>query len=212
MANKKQRNYLLMSIIVFLIVAVIALYLVLNKGHIGNYALVNTNENDEEKLIQTIDVSVEKEYLSSNDEEETNIVVKLDGEEVTEGIEYASSNEDVIKIENGKAIAVNNGKATVTARVGEIADSADVHVITPIKSMSFTSTSKSIRVGKELQMKLQLKPSDASIDTLTYTSSDEAIATVNSNGIVTGVSKGTVTITVTDSYTGTEKSVTLIIR
>ena len=56
------------------------------------------------------------------------------------------------------------------------------------------------------------KPSDANIETLEYESSDEEIATVNSNGIVTGVSPGKVTITVIDTYTETEKSVTVTIK
>ena len=64
----------------------------------------------------------------------------------------------------------------------------------------------------DLQMKLKVTPNDASMDTLTYTSSDEEIATVNANGIVTGISAGKVTITVHDSYTDAEKSVNLTIR
>lgn len=213
MAKNKKNNMLLKSLIVFIITALIALYLVLNKGHIGKIALVNTEASkEEEKLTQTIEVSVEKDYLSSKSKEETDIIVKIDGEEVTEGVEYASSDEDIIKIENGKAIAKKDGKATITAKVGDIADSVNMHVITPIKTLKFTSTSKSIKVGKELQMKLQVTPSDASIETLTYESSNEEIATVNNNGIVTGISKGKVTITVKDSYTGEEKSVDLTIK
>ena len=45
-----------------------------------------------------------------------------------------------------------------------------------------------------------------------FIGSDEEIATVNSNGIVTGVAPGKVTITIYDSYTDTEKSVNLTIR
>ena len=61
-------------------------------------------------------------------------------------------------------------------------------------------------------MKLIASPSDASIESLKYESSDEEIATVNSNGIVTGVATGNVTITVKDSYSGLEKSVKLTIK
>lgn len=78
--------------------------------------------------------------------------------------------------------------------------------------MNLTCTSKSIKVGNDLQLKLTTTPSDSSIETLTYSSSDESIATVNSNGIVTGVSKGKVTITVHDEYTDKEKSVTITIK
>ena len=78
--------------------------------------------------------------------------------------------------------------------------------------MSFTTTNSTVRIGKDLQMKLKVTPSDASLDTISYKSSDEEIATVNNNGIVTGVSQGKVTITVYDSYTDTEKKVNLTIR
>ena len=212
MAKKRQKNIFVISLVTFIITGLIALYLILNKGHIGNIALVNTKTSEEEKLTQTIEVSVEKDYLSAKSKEEANIIVKVDGQVVTEGVEYASSNDEILEIVDGKAIAKGTGKATITARVGEIADTADIHVIIPIKTLKFTSTSKAIRVGKELQMKLQTTPSDASIETLTYESSDEEIATVNNNGIVTGVSKGKVTITVKDAYTGEEKSVDLTIK
>ena len=61
-------------------------------------------------------------------------------------------------------------------------------------------------------MKLIANPSDASIETLKYESSDETIATVNSNGIVTRVAPGNVTITVKDIYSEIEKSVKLTIK
>ena len=78
--------------------------------------------------------------------------------------------------------------------------------------MKFTATSSSVKVGNDLQLKLQVTPSDASIDTLIYSSSDDEVAAVNKNGIVTGRQKGTVTITVHDTYTDEEKSVNLTIR
>ena len=90
--------------------------------------------------------------------------------------------------------------------------SDDIQVITPVSSMVFTSTSSVVRVGKQLQMKLTMTPSLASTEPLEYTSSDEEIATVNQNGIVTGVSAGSVKITVHDRYTDMEKSVNLTIK
>ena len=87
-----------------------------------------------------------------------------------------------------------------------------IRVITPIKSMTFTSTNSTVRVGKDLQMKLKVTPSDACIDTLQYSSSDEEIALVDNSGIVTGVAPGKVTITVYDTYTETEKKVNLTIK
>ena len=212
-STAKINRSLAISIILFLIVAGIALYIVLNKGRIFNTNLVAVSENNTQSITQTIEVEADKKYLSATDDEEANLTVKIDGIQETEGIEYISSDEEVLEVdENGVITAQSVGMATVTAKKGELTATTDIHVIKPIKSMKLTSTSKSIKVGNDLQLKLTTTPSDGSIETLTYTSSDESIATVNANGIVTGVSKGKVTITVYDEYTDEEKSVDLTIR
>lgn len=209
------------SIIIFIIFAVIAICIILNKGKIGEYSLVRietasgleeTSKPDEEPR-NTMEILAEKKYLSSKVDEEVELSVLVNGESVdVNEVEIVSSNEDVIEVEDGVATAVSDGKATVTAKKDDLEASIDLHVITPIKSIEFTTTSSSIKVGKSLQMKLVAKPSDASIDTLKYESSDEEIATVNSNGIVTGIAPGKVKITVTDKYSELEKSVTLTIK
>lgn len=204
------------SILIFIIVAPIALFLVLNKGHIGSISLVSTGDtnNGSEIIMPKLTLEVENEFLSSANKKETvPMTVSIDGEIVTEGVEFKSSDEDIVKInKNNELVAVSDGKATITAEYDGIEATKDIKVITPIKTMTFTTTNSTIRVGKDLQMKLQITPSGASTDSLKYTSSDETIATVNSNGIVTGVAPGKVTITVTDTYKDVEKSVTLTIK
>lgn len=211
MKNKKS---LIISIIIFTIVAVISLIIILNKGHIGNFGFVSLEANsDSDKIIPTIKLNLEKDILSSVDEETSKIIAIIDGEEVNEGLTIETSDEKIAKInENNEIVAVSDGKATIKVIYDGIEQTEEIKVITPIKTISFTSTSSTVRVGRDLQLKLKATPSDASIETLTYTSSDETIATVNNNGIVTGVSSGKVTITVTDSYTGIEKSVNLTIK
>lgn len=211
------KKRLKISIIVFAIIAIVALFLVLNKGHIGKLALVKTNaeaDNKEEVILPKLTLNIEKEYLSSANKKETQpMTVSMDGESVTEGVEFESSDEKIVKInKKNELVAVSDGKAIITAKYDGMEASKEVKVITPIKSMSFTATNSTIRIGKDLQMKLKLTPSNASTDTLEYKSSDETIATVNQNGIVTGVSAGKVEITIYDSFTDTEKSVNLTIR
>ncbi len=208
-----RKKSLIISIIVFVVVACVALYLVLNKGHIGNISLVST-KNDTEDILPNLGITLDKEYLSVKDEEDVaNITVTIDGEIVTDGVEFEVSNEEIIKLnEENQVVPVSDGKATVKAKYDGIEEEAEIRVITPIKTMSFTSTNSTIRVGKDLQLKLKVTPSDAYMGTIKYVSSDESIATVNANGIVTGIAPGKVTITLTDEYTGTEKTVKLTIR
>ena len=213
-SNKKEKNtkkkgpkILPISIVLFILLAILALYIILNKGKIAGYSLVKietvTDAEEESKEEpepeNKIEILAEKKYLSTKNKEDTKLSVLINGEEVDlSEVELTSSNEDSIKIKNGMAVAVSAGKSTITAKKDDLETTLDLRAIIPITSMTFTTTNSTVRVGKSLQMKLVAKPSDASIETLKYESSDEKIATVNSNGIVTGVAPGDVTITVTD--------------
>ncbi len=207
---------LIISIIIFIIVAGIALFLVLNKGHIGDYSLVYTEEveSQEETILPQLTLQIDKQYLSSKNKKETaQMTVTAGDETVTDGVEFSSSDSKIVKVnDDNELVAVSDGKATITAKYDGMEATADIRVITPIKTINFTTTNSTIRVGKDLQMKLKITPSDAYIDTLKYSSSDEEIATVDNSGIVTGIAPGKVTITVYDSYTETEKSVNLTIK
>ena len=212
------KKSLIISIILFILVAGASAYIVLNKGHIGSYSLINTkyeseDDNQSQMIKPKLSLEIDKDYLSSKDKKDySTMVVSIDGEIVTEGVEFSSSNENVAKVNNNdEIIPVSDGRATIIAKYDGMEATDDIKVITPIKSMTFTTTNSTVRVGKDLQMKLKVTPNDASMDTLKYSSSDEKIATVNANGIVTGVSVGKVTITVYDSYTDTEKKVNLSI-
>lgn len=208
------------SIMIFILLSIITLFIILNKGKIAGYSLVkietlsgsNIDGPDEEPK-NKMEISAKKKYLSSKSDEETELSIFVNGEKVDMSeVELTSSDEDIVEIEDGIATAVSDGKATITAKKDDLEATIDLHVITPIKSIEFTTTNSIVKVGKSLQMKLVAKPSDASIETLKYKSSDEEVATVNSNGIVTGVSPGKVTITVTDTYSEIEKKVNLTIK
>lgn len=212
------KKALIISIIIFVVIACAALYIVLNKGHIGSYALVAIEDvKKEEEIIEPkLVLELEQDYLLSTKKKETvpiKVSIEGEGEVLIENVELESSDEEVVKINDDfELVAVKDGIAQITARYDGIEATQEVKVITPIKSMTFTSTSSSVRVGKDLQMKLQTSPSNAYVKGLEYTSSDEEIAVVDSSGIVTGVSAGSVTITVYDPYTEIEKSVKLTIR
>lgn len=208
---------LIISIVIFIIVACIALYIVLNKGYVFGKPLVAIEtENVEEIIEPKLVLELEQDYLLSTKKKETvplKVSIEGEGEVLLENVELESSDEKVVKINSDyELVAVKDGVAQITARYDGIEDTKDVKVITPIKSMSFTSTSSTVRVGKDLQMKLQTSPANAYVKGLEYSSSDEEIAVVDSSGIVTGVSVGKVTITVYDPYTELEKEVKLTIK
>ena len=75
------------------------------------------------------------------------------------------------------------------------------------KSVSVAPKSMTLMVGDIAQLNATKKPSN-STDKLTWTSSDKAVATVSSKGVVQGVSEGTATITVN---AGTKKATCTVV-
>ena len=68
-----------------------------------------------------------------------------------------------------------------------------------ITSLSFVQKNISVKTGNKQKLVVVVKPSSLASSKFTWKSSDPSIATVDSNGNVTGLKEGTVTITVTSS-------------
>jgi uncharacterized protein YjdB len=66
-----------------------------------------------------------------------------------------------------------------------------------VESVTLTPATASVEAGKTTQLSASVTPDDATDSSVAYTSDDEAIATVDERGLVTGVSAGSATITVT---------------
>ena len=69
--------------------------------------------------------------------------------------------------------------------------------VTPVTGVSVVPAQATIRVGNTTTIKAIITPDDATEKAVTWTSSDDTVATVDSNGVVTGVKVGTATITAT---------------
>ena len=77
--------------------------------------------------------------------------------------------------------------------------------------LTLSPSSETIDIGETVQLEGTLTPSNATTNSLTWESSDSSIASVDSNGLVTGVSTGEVTITAT-TVNGMEATCTIIVE
>lgn len=110
-------------------------------------------------------------------------------------VTWSSSDESVATVTNGVVVAVKVGSATITAKAGgKTATCAITVEPTPVSSVSLNTTSASLQVGETLTLTATVNPSDATDKTVTWSTSDASVATVN-NGMVTAVKIGTATIT-----------------
>lgn len=114
-------------------------------------------------------------------------------------IEWTSSNEDVATVdENGVVTAVGAGETDITAAVQD----ADISSVTHVKvvilptGVDAPDTLELYTNGEsEKSLDAKIVPEDATEVKLAYVSSDEGVATVDENGLVTAVADGKCTIT-----------------
>lgn len=146
-------------------------------------------------------VKLDKTAITMNVGKSTTITPTISPKDATiKTVRWYSDNNDVATVDkNGKVKAVGAGHATITAKTADGARkaTASVLVIKPVKSVSLNVKSDYLNVGEKLKLTPKFTPSDASIRTVTWKSSDTKIATVSSKGVVTGKKRGTVTITCT---------------
>ena len=110
-------------------------------------------------------------------------------------VTWTSSNEDVATVSNGVVIANKVGTATITAQAGDKTATCNVTVdATPVTSVTLDKTKASLKVNETVTLMATVKPDDATDKTVTWTSSDESIATVK-DGVVTAHKLGTAIVT-----------------
>ncbi|PYP94248.1 MAG: Ig domain-containing protein, partial [Gemmatimonadetes bacterium] len=101
----------------------------------------------------------------------------------------------------GLVTGVSAGAATITATSeGKSGTAAITVTIVPVASVTVSPATASIRTGSTQQLSAVTK--DGAGNTLTgrvvtWASNNTAVATVNSSGLVTGVTSGSATITAT---------------
>ena len=113
---------------------------------------------------------------------------------------WTSSDPSVVKVyQSGKIKGLKAGKSaviTVTTNSGKKTAKITVKVthVEP-KGLALNKTSVSISKGGTVTLSPVFTPSNTSVKTVTWKSSNKKVATVSSSGVVKGVSNGTATIT-----------------
>ena len=114
-------------------------------------------------------------------------------------IEWSTSDAKVATIDaNGKVTAVAVGTATITATCGSVSATCAVTVeATPAESVEINVSTSTLRAGESTKLVVTVKPSTTTNPSVTFSSSDNSVATVDAEGNVTAVGVGEAIITVT---------------
>lgn len=81
--------------------------------------------------------------------------------------------------------------------------------IVKVESVTMSNTTTSVFAGKKVNLSATVTPENATAPQITWTSSDESVATVDENGVVMGVKCGTAVITATADGVSSQCTVTV---
>ena len=165
-----------------------------------NYGVASTQDAEclvEGNYFNNVDDPCLVGYASSGDGDlvERNNVYNNSGSPETRGSVPNPSYSYSLQSATDARSAVING-AGVNGGITEV----------PVTGVSVSPTSSSLQVGQTQQLTATVSPSNATNNGVSWSSSNTGVATVNSSGLVSGVSAGNATITVrTDDggYTAT---------
>jgi aryl-phospho-beta-D-glucosidase BglC (GH1 family) len=111
---------------------------------------------------------------------------------------WTSNNSSVATINSaGLVTGLKVGKVTINAMAGVKRATLQIVVGIPATGITIAPKADTLKIGETKQLVAMLRPSNASEKTVSWSSSNTKIATVNSSGLVTAVSKGLVLITAT---------------
>lgn len=118
-------------------------------------------------------------------------------------VKWSSSNTDIATVDNNGLVAgLAVGTTTITATTYDGAKTSNSVVTVnyaevPVTSVGVMPISTSINIGATTQLNATILPTNATNKLINWSSSNELVATVNSSGLVAGVSEGEATITAT---------------
>ena len=165
-----------------------------------------------DKVKTTCNITVKKIPVQSLELDKTNLdlsigkKIELKVRNINKTITWSSSDTSIAKVnELGEVTGIKEGKVVITATSDNSKITCNITVKkVPVQSITLDKTSFNLSIGKSVNLKATISPSNATNKTITWSSSNTNIAKVNEYGEVTGIKEGNVIITATiDNYKAT---------
>ena len=162
-------------------------------------------------VVAVTSISINKtELVISKGQSETLTATVKPDDATDKTVTWDISNTAIATIDsNGKVTAVSGGDATITAKAGNQVATCALTVTVPVESVSLDKESITLEEESTTTLVATVKPDDATDKSVTWSSSNTSIATVDQSGKVTAVKEGSATITARASNKQATCSVTV---
>lgn len=148
------------------------------------------------KVIHVTSVSINKSSLQLTKGQSETLTATVSPSDATDKtVTWSSSDATIASVtKDGKVTGLKGGSVTVTAKAGEKSAECSVTVTVPVEDVSLDRTSVTLEEKQTTTLVATVSPSDATDKTVSWSSSDSDVATVDQNGKVTAVKEGVATV------------------
>ncbi len=163
--------------------------------------------------VEKINVSSDKTELRKGESITLKVEI-LPDEAKDHEVEYTSSNPKVATVDNvGNIIAQKSGTTTITVKAKEnnVKGEIQIKVYTPVTGLELTSENLVMQEGDSFAITPIVLPIDADNKNVTYSSENEQIATIDSNGKIVAVKEGKTKINATTEEGGFKGEIEVIV-
>lgn len=125
-------------------------------------------------------------------------VTVLPANATNRNVTWSSNNTSIATVDSTglvRAHAIGEAEITVRSDDGGFTDTSNVRVVISVTGIKLTPSSTSINVADSFQLNAEVEPSNANNRDVIWSSGNEAVATVDSAGLVIGRTAGTAIIT-----------------
>lgn len=159
----------------------------------------------ERGYVEVTSITLNQNTLTLKEEERATLTATVYPDDATDKkVSWSSDNTAVATVsEYGMVRAIKAGIANITAAAGNCSTGCTVTVLdndTPIvmpNGITILPAFVSLAAGDTKQLNATVTPSNADDKSIAWSSSNEAVATVDETGLVTGVGNGTAVVTAT---------------
>ena len=166
-------------------------------------------------------VTLNKHQLTMDTNSEDSLSATVSPNNATnKKVTYSSSNENIVVVDDSGNLLTGdtegNAIITVTTDEGGFTDTCEVTVGTPSTisptSITISSDGNELNVGNSMQFTATVLPNNATDKSVTWSSSNTEVATINQSGLLTGLKDGTTTVTATTNTGGLTHSKTITVH
>ncbi|MBQ3543803.1 MAG: Ig-like domain-containing protein [Lachnospiraceae bacterium] len=168
----------------------------------GGSATLIKNERVDDNTVKPTSITVSPTSVSVLEGNTTTVTATvLPTDASNKKVTWTSSNDSVATVSGGTITGVSVGTATITAKTSNgltatvsVTVKENPNIVKPT-GVTVSPTTLTLTEGDASKVTATVAPSNATNKTVTWTSADTSVATVDSTGLVTAVGEGSTTIT-----------------